>query len=70
MQKHVPPGFICYNALIEMRKLEKPTSRGPTPREKATRALGQRLNRKFKPPPDPSVLFEKRKANVKNDKPV
>jgi hypothetical protein len=42
-----------------VRKLEKPAARGPTPHEKAVRALGQKLNRKFKPPPDPSVLFRK-----------
>jgi hypothetical protein len=47
----------------EMRKLEKPTARGPSPREKAERALGPKLNRKSKPPPDPSVLFEKRKGS-------
>ena len=42
-----------------MRKLEKPNARGPTPREKATRALGENLNRKFKTPPDPSMLDRK-----------
>jgi hypothetical protein len=53
-----------------MRKLEKPNARGPTPREKAERALGSRLNRKSKPPPDPSVLFEKREAIVEKRKPI
>jgi len=45
-----------------VRKFEKPNARGPTPREKATRALGQKLNRKFKPPPDPRVLDTKSKS--------
>jgi hypothetical protein len=44
-----------------MRKLEKPTARGPTPAEKAARALGHKLNRKMKPPPDPAVLERENK---------
>ncbi len=31
--------------------MEKPTARGPTPGRKAHLALGQKLNRKEKPPP-------------------
>ncbi|MFN2507567.1 MAG: hypothetical protein ABR589_02205 [Chthoniobacterales bacterium] len=34
-----------------MAKLEKPTARGPSPREKAQKALGKKLNRPAKPPP-------------------
>jgi hypothetical protein len=53
-----------------MRKLEKPTARGPSPRKKAERALGQKLNRKSKPPPDPSALFREDKIPVHETKPI
>ncbi len=36
-----------------MAKLEKPTARGPSPDAKAKKALGNKLNRKPKPPPKP-----------------
>jgi len=51
--------FAQRSGYKSMRKFEKPNARGPTPREKATRTLGQKLNRKFKPPPDPRVLDPK-----------
>ena len=34
-----------------MSKMEKPNARGPTPGEKARKALGNKLNRPAKPPP-------------------
>ena len=34
-----------------MRKEEKPNARGPSPGEKAQKALGPKLNRPAKPPP-------------------
>ena len=34
-----------------MPKMEKPNARGPTPGEKAQKALGEKLNRPAKPPP-------------------
>lgn len=34
-----------------MPKMEKPNARGPTPGEKAQKALGNKLNRPAKPPP-------------------
>ena len=34
-----------------MPKMEKPNARGPTPGEKAQKALGKKLNRPAKPPP-------------------
>ena len=34
-----------------MGELEKPNARGPSPREKAQKALGRNLNRPAKPPP-------------------
>jgi hypothetical protein len=43
-----------------MTKLKKPTARGPSPARKAERALGQKLNRKSKPPPDPALLEQTR----------
>jgi len=33
--------------------MEKPSARGPSPSQKAHRALGPKLNRKPKPPPTP-----------------
>ena len=34
-----------------MGKLEKPNARGPSPGNKAQKALGNKLNRPVKPPP-------------------
>ena len=34
-----------------MPKMEKPNARGPTPGNKAQKALGNKLNRPAKPPP-------------------
>jgi hypothetical protein len=34
-----------------MRKQEKPNARGPSPGDKAQKALGNKLNRPAKPPP-------------------
>ena len=34
-----------------MPKMEKPEASGPTPGEKARKALGNKLNRPAKPPP-------------------
>ncbi|CAN5610168.1 hypothetical protein BH18VER1_BH18VER1_12120 [soil metagenome] len=34
-----------------MAELEKPNARGPSPGEKAHKALGKKLNRPAKPPP-------------------
>ena len=60
--------FVSTEGRCVVRKLEKPAARGPTPHEKAVRALGQKLNRKFKPPPDPSVLFRKSQSSGERGK--
>ncbi len=48
-----------------MAKLERPTAQGPTPDEKAKKALGNKMNRKPKPPPKPpgSVVIKNAPAN-------
>jgi hypothetical protein len=36
--------------------MKKPDARGPSPSEKARKALGEKLNRPSKPPPAPDDL--------------
>ena len=36
---------------LRMPDMEKPNARGPSPGEKAKKALGKKLNRPAKPPP-------------------
>ena len=56
-------GDIGRNGNITMKK---PEARGPTPSEKARKALGQKLNRPSKPPPSPNdLLLEKKAAPTK-----
>ena len=45
------PSFPMQKDLRIMPKMEKPEASGPTPGEKAQKALGNKLNRPSKPPP-------------------
>jgi hypothetical protein len=53
-----------------MGEIEKPTARGPSPTRKAERALGKKLNRKSKPPPDPKLLERPNKPEPLRDVPL
>jgi len=46
--------------------MEKPNARGPTPSRKAHLALGEKLNRKEKPPPSGS----RRTARSRKNRPL
>jgi hypothetical protein len=43
--------------------MKKPDARGPSPGQKAKKALGQKLNRPSKPPPSPNELRSPRPAD-------
>jgi hypothetical protein len=47
--------------------MEKPNARGPTPSRKAHLALGEKLNRKGKPPPRLSAAARKSRAAARRE---
>ena len=47
--------------------MEKPNARGPTPSRKAHVALGEKLNRKEKPPPQMPAPARKNRAPARRE---
>jgi hypothetical protein len=61
-----PETAIAISSAVRKEKLllfmKKPEARGPSPSEKAHKALGQKLNRPPKPPPTPDNLPPPRRS--------
>jgi len=47
--------------------MEKPNARGPTPSRQAHLALGEKLNRKEKPPPQMPVRARKNRPHARRE---